>query len=328
MNIMKIIFKDMKENKMKLKPEKLEDLWLLKDIIEKGNFVEGYTVRSIDFSGKKEKKKIFVLLEVEKTSFGVDELRVLGLIKEASEDIPHGHHTFEIKVGVPFTLYHKWKRYEIERIKNFSIKPTPVLVCVLDDEECDLFVIESHIDKIGHFSGTTGKMFSTDNEKYYKEIAKIIEDHELKNVIIAGPGFAKEKLKNLLKGSKKKIYVDSISSTGLVGMNEVIKRGLLDKVTQNSLISEQTELIEKFFTELKKEGSVIYGKAETEKALNLGALDILLISDKILKENENLLKKAEDMKTKIKIISSHHPSGEQFYNFGGIGGFLRYKLDY
>ncbi len=328
MVIMKIIFSNLKENKIKLKPEKLDDLWILKDIIEKGDSVEGYTVRSIDYSGKKEKKKIFVKIEVEKTTFGSDELRVMGLIKEASEDIPHGHHTFEIKMDIPFTLYHNWKKYEIERIKNSSVKPIPVLVCILDDDECDFYSVESRINHIGHFSGTTGKMFSTDNNKYYNEVAKFISGHELSNVIIAGPGFAKEKIKNILKGSEKRIYVDSVSSTGDVGLNEVIKRGLLDKIVQKSLISEETKTIEKFFTELKKDGLVIYGRGETKKALDSGALETLLISDKVLRDNENLLKEAEKMKTEVKIISSHHPSGEQFYNFGGVGGFLRYKLNF
>ncbi len=323
---MKIIHSDLKNKRLKLKAEKLDDLWILKDIIEKGDIIEGQTVRSIDISGKKEKKKIFVVLEVEKTSFGTDELRVQGLIKEASEDIPHGHHTFEIKVGIPFLLQHDWKSYELKRIKESSTKVKPVLVCVLDDEECDVFIVDSKISRVAKFSGSTGKMFSTDNEKYYKEIAKFISTHDLNDVIVVGPGFAKEKIKNLLKDAEKRIYVDSVSSTGEVGLREAIKRGLLDKVAKNSQISEETALIEKFFEELKKDGLVCYGREETRKYLETGAVETLLISDRVLKENEDLLKIAEKMRTGIRIISSHHPSGEQFYNFGGVGGFLRFKV--
>ncbi len=119
---MKIIHYDEKGKEMKLKPEVLDDLWILKDIITKGDIIKGYTLRSIEMSGKKERKKIFVELEAEKSSFGTDELRVQGLIKSASEDIPHGHHTFEISVGNTFSLIHDWKKYEIDRIKKSSHK--------------------------------------------------------------------------------------------------------------------------------------------------------------------------------------------------------------
>ncbi len=320
---MKIIHYDRKSGEMKLSVETLDDLWMLKDIIQKGDVLKGSTVRSIDMSGKKERRKIFVVLEAEKSSFGSDELRVQGLIKEASEDIPHGHHTFEVRVGDVFTLVHKWKDYEIERIRSSSHKINPILVCVLDDDECDVFEVSTRIRRLAHFSGSSGKMYASDNEKYYKDIINFLKSSEIETVAIVGPGFAKERV---YKGLEKKKYIDSVSSTGIVGLNEAIRRGILKSVMRDSEISKDTDMIEKFFTELKKDGLVVYGRDETLRALENGAVDMLLISDRILRENEDVLEKAKQMRTKIHIISSKHPSGEQFYNFGGIGGFLRFKL--
>jgi len=40
---------------------------------------------------------------------------------------------------------------------------------------------------------------------------------------------------------------------------------------------------------------------------------------------EKIIEEAEKMGTKIELISSSTPQGEQFYGLGGIGGMLRYK---
>ncbi len=187
-----------------------------------------------------------------------------------------------------------------------------------------MYKVSSRIIHLAHFRGSTGKMYDSENKKYYSEIANYINSSDIETVAIVGPGFAKEKIKSGLKG--KKAYVDSVSSTGIVGLNEAIKRGILEKVMKDSEISKDTELIEKFFAELKKDGMAVYGREQTKKMLENGAVDLLLISDRTLRENEDILGIANSMKTKIHIISSKHPTGEQFYNFGGIGGFLRFKM--
>jgi protein pelota len=70
----------------------------------------------------------------------------------------------------------------------------------------------------------------------------------------------------------------------------------------------------------------VYGKKETEHALEMGAVERLLVSEEKIHDYEHILDKAESLRTEIVVISSEHESGEKFLAIGGIGGFLRFKI--
>lgn len=171
----------------------------------------------------------------------------------------------------------------------------------------------------------TGKGFGdADYKEYFKEVISFLEEKPLDNIILAGPGFAKNNLKKEWK-SDKKIFIDSSSHTGVVGISEIIKRGTIEKVSRDSRISKETKAVEEFFKELSKDGLVAYGEKEVEEAVVNGAIEKLLISEEKTREFEDLMNTAEKMKTEIMIISERHESGEKLKNIGGIAAFLRYK---
>ena len=129
---------------------------------------------------------------------------------------------------------------------------------------------------------------------------------------------------------------------------------------------KERELLKKFFTEIQKNGNVVYGYEKVKKALDMGAVDIMLISEnfsmyrvkfkchcgfstekdvaeddkkhlcdncnsllKVEEENdlsEILIKDAEKYGTKIEWISVDTEEGRQFSKIGGLGGLLRYKI--
>lgn len=97
-------------------------------------------------------------------------------------------------------------------------------------------------------------------------------------------------------------------------------------MTSLSRISEETAAVEALLTEIVREGKAVYGGWETREAVDKGAVEILLVSDKNVREMEPIMEDAEKMGTKVMVISSLHPSGEKFLGLGGIGGLLRYKL--
>ena len=69
------------------------------------------------------------------------------------------------------------------------------------------------------------------------------------------------------------------------------------------------------------------GESENRRALEAGAVDILFLSTKLEKPLiKELSKIAERMGTEIKLISVETPEGEQFYNLGGIGSVLRFRV--
>ncbi|MCD6557832.1 MAG: mRNA surveillance protein pelota [Candidatus Aenigmarchaeota archaeon] len=335
---MKIIKKDLRHNKLVIKPETEDDLWVLEKIIQPGDLVSGKTVRSIAIERgdkrEKVKKKIFAKITVEKVELNDGMLRVNGKIVEASEDVPHAHHSFEVEIGGLITIEKEWHKYHLDQLNAAQRKQPKILICVLDDESADFATLTSRISYDANIKGITGKSLGEqDKSPYYKEVINYLKEavkRGAEKIIIAGPGFTKDNIMKLIKNDKDlggKVFTDNVAHTGHAGIQEVLKRGIVDKILKNSAISEETRLVEQFFEELGKDGNVSYGKEEVKKAINMGAVEKLLISDSLIKDNEELMKKAEQMGAKVRIISTEHEAGKRLLNMGGFAAFLRYKLN-
>ncbi|RLF78426.1 peptide chain release factor 1 [Thermococci archaeon] len=205
----------------------------------------------------------------------------------------------------------------------------------------------------------------------------LLEKGELKGIIIGGPGPTKEEfvdgdyIHHELK--KKIIGVVDISYHGEYGLRELVEKAS-DILAEQEAVKER-KLIQNFFKHLVKDtGLITYGEKEIRKALEMGAVDTLLISEgydlirakvkcnacgweelKTMHEGdydtfkkqiktcpkcgsqnlhferwevaEELIKMAEEIGANVEIISLDTDEGQQFYKaFGGLGAFLRYKL--
>jgi peptide chain release factor subunit 1 len=92
--------------------------------------------------------------------------------------------------------------------------------------------------------------------------------------------------------------------------------------------THERKLMEKFFFMLGKEREkTAYGKDEVEKALNFGAVETLILSKKLPKQEiKEYEKRAEEISAEVKIVSVDTGEGKQFWNLGGIGAILRFKI--
>ncbi|OYT42578.1 MAG: peptide chain release factor 1 [Candidatus Aenigmarchaeota archaeon ex4484_224] len=122
--------------------------------------------------------------------------------------------------------------------------------------------------------------------QYLKKVgeisSKIFEEIEnLKGVIIGGPGPVKEMfydgdyLKPQIK--QKVLGVKDTGYTGRYGLEELVKRS--DDLLEKAAIMKEKKLLNRFFKELRMDGKVVYGFENTIKALQAGAIEILLISE-------------------------------------------------
>jgi peptide chain release factor subunit 1 len=109
----------------------------------------------------------------------------------------------------------------------------------------------------------------------------LLQQENLKGVLVGGPGPVKERFlkENYLNYQiqNKVLGVKDTGYTGEYGLEELVKRSkdLLEK----SAVVRERELLEKFFSELRKDGMVTYGLNEVREALDAGAVDTLLISE-------------------------------------------------
>ncbi len=166
---------------------------------------------------------------------------------------------------------------------------------------------------------------------WYKQIAADVKELfsrvELKGVIIGGPGPAKNDFfdRDYLPTDIKK-QVIGVKNTGYTdeqGLEEIVQRS--QDILAEAAVAKEKALVQKFFEELRKESSLaVYGKEKVMKSLEMGAVEIILISEGL--ETKTFSEKAKNYNTQVEIISKDTREGEQLFQLGGIAAILRWKM--
>jgi len=351
---MKVINKDFKKGFVKLMVESNDDLWTLYKLLREGDLLSGKTVRKIVKGDKSEgeRKPVFIKVEVKKVEFQESQfvLRALGRVIEGPEDVPRSvHHSFAIKPGVGLNIERSdWSAYDKELIRK-AAEPSKgeVLIITLDNEEAYYALLTK--DKVAGVNTQKSGLPRKDSpdyesilESYYKSIVKntkaLLKAKGASKVIIACVGFVYDELRELFNNEsdiKNKIFFARVSVTGISGVNELIREGVIDKVRSEDLITRETALVEEFLSGLAKQKLVKYGFKDVAEAVKLGAGRVLLISERLIidfrarnrfKELEELLDNAEKLGTKVEFISDKHEAGERLYKLGGTALLLRYEV--
>jgi protein pelota len=347
---MKLLYKDLKHGEIKLIPENLDDIWHLYNLIDKGDLVRSMTYRSIEQkddkirSKKTEKKRIKIGVEVEEVEFHKfsDRLRIHGIIKEGPQDLG-SFHTINIsadKMDKISIIKKEWKYYHLNRIEEaIKIRNKDFLTFVsLDEETATIaFLRQSGIQFIAEIkSNHSGKMYESANKtnEYYGSILSLIKlnKKDKSPLVIIGPGFVKDHfmkfLKDKIRENKFEIFIHGTGNSGLNGIHEAIKSGIIDKITKENRVVYETKLIEKLFEEIKKDGLIVYGEEKVYESLRNGAVDRLLLTDKMVrtKKGEEMLNLSKINNCDFTIINTIHEAGKKFENIGGFAAFLRYKI--
>lgn len=355
---MKLLYSNLKKGEIKVLVQSLDDLWYLSSIIEPADLVQGKTLRKVKAAsagGEKpkdaEKKPVFIKLEVEKVEFGKysNVLRVLGIIKEAPEDIPLGsHHTFNVDENTAISIVkHNWLKYQLDRLKEAcSEKKSSLLICVHDREEAYFALFKKYgYEILAHIQGDVQKKREENTKKenfYLAVIGKLkeyVERHEIKHVIVASPAFWKEDLMKEVKDAalRQKIMLATCSSATKNGIDEVIKRPEVREALKLERAAKEINKVEELLTEIAKSNLAAYGLKETKAASDMGAIKDLLVTDSLIiksrnenfyNEVEKMMKEADKAKGEVDIISSEHEGGKKLDGLGGIGAILRFKMRY
>ena len=95
-------------------------------------------------------------------------------------------------------------------------------------------------------------------------------------------------------------------------------------------------MVEKFFARLgAQRRDVSYGMNDVIKAIDYGSVELLLITDSLLREIEDAertaleqaIRTVEKMRGQVMIIHAEHEAGTKLQSLGGIVAFLRYPVD-
>lgn len=353
---MKLLFKNFKKGKIKVKIESLDDLWYLSHIIEEGDLISGQTTRKIIFGDKQqktksEKKSMFLKIKVNRLEFQESSniLRASGEIIEAPEFVSIGSaHSFELKEGAIFELSkEKWLEFQKNKILESSKDTSKkILICVMDREHAYFALSKKYDYKfLGKFKGNVEKKKEGTKSKgvFYPEIIKDIkkysEKYKIEHIILASPAFFKEDLFKIIKDEKikKKIVLATCSCVGKNGINEVLKRQEIQNVLLQDKVSKEIKIVEELLQGISKNNLAVYGIRDVKKALDLGAIKVLLITDSFIHkkrqqknfgEIDKIMETVEQIKGKIYLISKEHEGGKKLDGLSGIAAILRYKIDY
>lgn len=342
---MKILKHNRKENVMKLKVETPDDLWELEGVVEEGDLVSAKTMRRVmiqrkDGQEKGNKEPMHLTLEIEKIKFHehTGNLRLTGPIKDGPEKVDlDSYHTIKVDAGKVLTIKKKdgWQEWQVKKIKRAYKKPPKVLVSVLDRNQATVARVKNDVKILSEIdSKISGKQYGESKKKeYIGEIYNILKrkHKDFDKVVVAGPGFMKEDLMERIKKDKelaKKTVTDTTSQTGETGVQEIIRRGVIDKISRDSRIAQETEKVDEIFKKLSQDsGEVAYGKKEVEKGVKMGAAEEIIAGESFLKEDKELIKMAEDRGAEVTICSERHEAGEKLKNIGGIAALLRYPIN-
>ncbi|PIZ81974.1 peptide chain release factor 1, partial [Candidatus Pacearchaeota archaeon CG_4_10_14_0_2_um_filter_30_11] len=158
-------------------------------------------------------------------------------------------------------------------------------------------------------------------KEFYKRIADemknlFYEEDKLKGILIGGPVPTKNEFVDgeylPTKLREKIIGIKDQGDTSVSGLQELV--GLSKDVLANQEIIREKKILERFFNSLGKDPKMTPYKYESvKKALEFGAVDLLILSKSFKKEQSSELKRiAEKMGTTIEVVSTETDEGDQF----------------
>jgi peptide subunit release factor 1 (eRF1) len=172
--------------------------------------------------------------------------------------------------------------------------------------------------------------------EFFKKVAELMKKEylmleNLKGIFVGGPGHTKNEF--IDKGQitdqvKRKILsIKDVSYTDEFGLQELLEK-CQDDLRQEG-VAEEKKIVQEFLHKLAHENNkVAYGIEHVKKALDMGAVDTVLLSEDLTdSEVEEFEEKAELFGTDVKIISTDTREGVQLRDLGKAAALLRYPIE-
>ncbi|MEM4397595.1 MAG: peptide chain release factor aRF-1 [Candidatus Woesearchaeota archaeon] len=268
--------------------------------------------------------------------------------REGQQDIE----VFSIEPPEPlnFRLYRCDKQFVLDALKEMAEKKETYGLVVMDKREGNVALLvgkkiipltktTSIVPGKTRAGGQSAHRFEQLREgaakEFFNKLAEYVKNdflgrEDLKGIIVGGPGMTKYEwaegnyLTDLLK--RKIIAIKDLSYTGEFGLQELVDKS--QDVLAQEEISTEKKLMQRFFEKLAKNAKeVAYGEMQVRKALEQGAVEVLLLSeeldDKTIEEMEKI---AEQFGTQVELISTETREGVQLRDMGKFGAILRYEV--
>ncbi len=228
-------------------------------------------------------------------------------------------------------------------------KPPIAILAIEEGESTLVLVTDFGIKEIGHITMNVPRKSGDIKQhdaaviEFFKAVTLMLKENInpkiVSTLIIGGPGFTKEHFLKYLREKSPEIAKKTVIETATSGtpqaINEIVKRGTLEKIVEGLEIARQTELMNEFLKRLgKDEKTIAYGPEEIEKAAIYGAIENLLLIEDFLRTTdqerrqflETLLENTEKSGGYVEIVNINSEIGKQIKALGGMIALLRFPV--
>lgn len=360
---------DLRRGTLTLVPQDVDDMWVIYNHTVPGDVIETTTTRKVvrHSDNSSYRKTIYVFLSVTKTFLDTrtGALQISGIIQNEIEDVPnHSSHTLDLQLNRQIKLTKtEWTALEIRDFTNAAntdlkaevgaviLQDGIAHVCIITDTMTILkSKVEVTIPKKTAYETSTKKINKAHAkffEQIYTAITKSLPLATLKALLIASPAFYATELrnyifqeadrlgdKNVLRFKDRTVIAHS-SSGYLQSLKEVLSDRNVTQHLSSAKYGHQLATFDKFYTVMNRDdGCAWYGPAHIRKAVEMAAIDTLLISDSLFRshdvqERKSYIKLVEQVEAdggKVEIFSSQHDAGAQLDDITGIAAILKFPL--
>jgi peptide chain release factor subunit 1 len=259
--------------------------------------------------------------------------------------------SIEPPIPIQTRIYRCDKNFQLDILRTMLEAKEAYGMIVIDSRDAAIAVLKgktiiplvqthSHVPGKMKAGGQSSVRFARNREiavnDHFKKVADIVKDQfltmeGLKGILVGGPGPTKYDFveSGLITNEVKKkiIAIKDLSYTGEFGLEELLEK--CQDVLAHEDVAEEKKLVSKFLEMLAiKPEMVTYGEANTLKALELGAVNIVLLSEVLDEQKiEQFEITAKAFSTEVRIISTETREGAQLRDIGKIGAILRYPIE-
>ncbi|CAG9797710.1 unnamed protein product [Chironomus riparius] len=369
---MKLVYKNLDKGcgSIKVIPDESEDMWHAYNLICEGDVVTASTIRKVQTesaTGSSTSNRVRTTLTIKVENIEYDTqgcmLRLKGRNVVENQYVKMGaYHTIDLELNRAFTLTKpEWDSIALERVDMACdvTQKADVAAIVMQEGIAHICLITSNMtlvrSKIDIAIPRKRKNNPSQHEKgltkfyeaVYQGILRHVNFEIVKCILIASPAFVKDAFfEYMIQQATKldqKIILDSRSKFMLVHASSGFKHSLKEVLQDPAVVAKMSDTkaagevkrLETFYTMLQCEPArAFYGKKHVQKAVDALAVETLLISDNLFR-NQDPIQRKEYVKMHddvleaggdVKVFSSMHVSGEQLAQLTGVAAILRFPM--
>lgn len=344
-------------------------MWHAYNLIREGDHVTATTFRKVakdtGTGADSERIKLKLTILVEGVEFDPEGgvIRLKGKNLTESEWVKLGsYHTLELEEQRAFTIRKEaWDALDIERVRQacdpkLSADLAAVLiteglaqVCLVGSATTLVRAkVEANLPrKRGAAAAGYDKAWDKFLNNVFEAVVRHVDWSIVKCLVIAGPGFAKDSFRTYLDAeavkrearplieNKARIVVAQASSAYKHSLKEVLALPAIAGQIKDTKAAREVSALKEFYDMLSSDPArAFYGPGHVLAAAELGAIQTLLISDKLFRVNDvakrkkyaALVEGVQSAGGEALVFSSMHVSGEQLNQLSGVAAVLRFPL--